>query len=103
MLCRSLERIVQLIPDENTKELKNPMQLEYYLVESESTEDLKDYTDKVFGIEIIKKVGNIEIERELIKNYSHSRQITINMLKVLADNTVTPVSLPYILDDIIGI
>jgi len=103
MLCKTLEKIVQLMPDENTKEIIKPMQLEYYLVESESTEDLKDYTDKVFGIEIIKKVGNTETERELVKNYSHSRQITVNMLNVLAENTVTPVSLLYILDDIIGI
>ncbi|HHW49540.1 MAG TPA: hypothetical protein GXX14_13130 [Clostridiaceae bacterium] len=103
MVSKSLEKIVQLIPDENEMEFKNPMQLEYYLVESESPGDLQTYTDKVFGIEIVKKIGNNEVERKLIRNYSHSRQTTENILKVLAENTVTPVSLPYILDDIIGV
>jgi len=103
MLCKSLEKIVKILPDEGAMEFENPMQLEYYLVESESTEDMEAHTDKVFGLEIIKKVGSVEVERKLIKNYSHSRQTTMNILKLLAENTVTPVSLPYILDDIIGV
>lgn len=103
MISKFLERKIELVPDENEKNLFYPINLEYYLVESDmpGTEDLD--VEKVYGIEIVKKAEGKNTEVGLVKNFSCCRESTREVLMKLADNTVTPVGLPFILDDMIGV
>lgn len=102
MICKCLEKRIELIPDEKLDEFKSPIELEYYLVESD-TEDLEELSnEKVYGIEIVKKIDNTKLENKLVRNFSCCKESTRNVLNKLVNNTVTPLELMFILDDIIG-
>lgn len=103
MIKRYLENKVKLRLDEDSEKFCNNMiELEYYLIESESdgVDDMKN--KKVFGIEIVKRENENYTERELIRNFSCCRESTRHLLGKLASNTVTPMGLPFVLDNIIG-
>jgi len=102
MISRCLEKKVELIPDEELVEMKNSIELEYYLVESEISDLDELKGEKVYGIEIVKKAIDMPVERQVVRNLSCCRESARSMLDKLAYNTVTPVELPFILDDIIG-
>lgn len=100
MICKCLERKIELKPEGAFEGLESPFELEYYLIESDSDEFA---AEKAYGIEIVKKADNVKVENKMVKNYSCCRQETKNILDKIADNMVTPSELLYILDDIIGI
>jgi hypothetical protein len=100
MLYKYLEKKIELIPDETEKEYSNQFELEYYLLESNDAEHAGEST---YGIEIIKKIDNVKVENEKVRNFSYSRQKTQKVLGRLAESIVTPVELLFILDDMIGI
>lgn len=78
------------------------IQVEYYLVKSDS-EGIYGYLgDKVYGIEISKRERDTYAESEIVKNLYNSREKALNVLRVLADNSVTPTGLSFVLDDIMA-
>lgn len=103
MIKRKLEKEVELLADENQKAFNIPIILEYYLLESEIDEITELKGNKVFGIEVIKKIKGINDEVISYKDISCSMEKTQNILNRLAINNVTPISFPYIIEDLIGV
>lgn len=103
MTKRKLEKEVEVIADGYQNSSKFPIKLEYYLLESEMDEigDLRG--KKIFGIEVVKKMQGLEDEIKSYKDLSCCEESTQYILNKLAINSVTPLGLPYVLDDIIGI
>lgn len=98
MMNKYLEKKVEV----NFNELaSSTFCLEYYLVES-MVPNNNQIRDTVYGIEIVKKDGSNHIEKETIRNFSPNRKNTLKTINKLAYNTVTPVAMPFILDDLIG-
>jgi len=79
------------------------MQLEYYLIESDYSQGYDCAGDKVYGIEIVKKDNEYYAESEIIRNLSNSKEDTKGILSLLARNTVTPIGLPSVIDDLIAL
>jgi len=100
MLCKCLEKKIELIPDETEEGQNNSFELEYYLLESN---DIEHNGESIYGFEIIKKKNNVKVENEKVRNFSYCRQNTRKVLQKLADNLVTPVELLFILDDMVGV
>lgn len=104
MLSRHLTGKVEVITnDESVAVPKNIIELEYYLLESDHNEVHQDEAKKIYGIEIVKKEGILNVERETILDFSCCMESTRSLLNTLANNTVTPIALPFILDDMIGV
>ena len=79
------------------------MELEYYLSESEA-----DYGDelagkKIYGIGIIKKSEDKCNEGMLIIDFSSCISRTKEVLKKLASNSVTPIALQSVLEDLVSV
>jgi hypothetical protein len=101
LMKKRLEKRLHLIPEEGI-EFTNEFELHYYLVESEVEYINELKGKKVYGIEIVKKDLEGNHESELIRNISCSRENTKKLLVKLSNNTVTPATMPCILDDILG-
>lgn len=99
MGSRLLEKRVEVNLEDNRK----TFELEYYLIETkiDDIEELKDQT--VYGIEIVKKVDNKEVEGQKVKDFSSSIENVKSLINKLADNIVTPVSMMFVIDDIVGV
>lgn len=101
MITKHLKRKLKL--NKESDSLYNiPMELEYYLIESKL-----DYTDdlsgeKVYGIGIVKRISETSFEENIVHNFSCCINETSELIDKMADNTVTPVSLRTILDDLLG-
>jgi len=101
MLVKYLEKKVELESFDCTA-AEEPIELEYYLLESEIRGEEELDGRKVYGIEVVKRVNDVKVERKIIKDVSCFKESTLEILKRLAENSVTPVSLPFILEDMIG-
>ena len=102
MISKFLEKKVEICKQENTIEPGNMLELEYYLVESDDMAD--DFAEGLgYGVEIIKKELGMAEESKMFKNIYCDREATRLLIEKLAFNNVTPVSLPYILDDSLGV
>ncbi|MCX8130220.1 MAG: DUF6514 family protein [Clostridia bacterium] len=102
MVNRLIEKRIELIPDEHIIGFKSPMKLEYYLIESK-LDDMDELSGKkVYGIEIIKKVDGMKDEVKAVKNLSCNIEKTKDLFEKMVKNFVTPIGLPFILDDMIG-
>lgn len=102
MISKYLERRVELYLGEGTQ-TGGKIQMEYYLVESDNGEIYGNAGDKVYGIEISKKERDNYTESEIIRNLYSNKDKTQDVLRLLAENTVTPVELPAVLDDIMAL
>lgn len=102
MISRFLEKRVEIEPDGFPQRNGNTLELEYYLLESEYAEAGERELLKTYGVEIVKKHQGILNERKQYDNIFNTREKTRNLIALLAENTVTPSSLPYILDDLLG-
>ncbi len=102
MINKYLERKVEMLPEETTGTASD-FELEYYLLESEVNELAELAGKTVYGIEIVKRNGNGSLESELIRNFSCCMENTRDLLTKLAEHTVTPVGLHFILDDMMGV
>ena len=102
MIKKLLEKEIEILTDENQILFNTPIKLEYYLLESELEEIDEKKGEKVFGIEVIKKIQEINDEVISFKDFSSSLEKTKSILNTLAKNSVTPIGLPYVLEDIIG-
>ena len=83
-------------------ELENlcPMDLEYYLLEKSETCSPDLEARKVYGICVSKKVSDLCSEEKSVTEVSCCAETAVSLIQKLADNAVTPVSLLYVLDDI---
>lgn len=98
---KQLERKIDVMLTEDTVSGIKDFSLEYYLLESIAG-DLDELTGKeIFGIEIVKKNGQ-GVETAKVSNISCSREYTGKILDKLAANEVTPVTLKYIIEDIVS-
>jgi len=76
--------------------------LEYYITETEVSNENSAY--KTYGIEIIKKQeinGIVYSEIKTIPGICSSENTVISMIKVIFDNTVTPITLGDIISDML--
>lgn len=99
MINKYLENRVTI--DKNSQfSLKQPIVLEYYIVESEvaCTDDFAGR--KVYGIGISKTSDNVHFEESLVYNFSDNFDKTKNVVNILVKNTVTPVELIPVLENI---
>lgn len=102
MVSRFLEKKVEIILDGFSTKEENSLELEYYLLESECAEDEERRAQKIYGVEIVKRYQGILNEKKQFENIFSTREMTKNLVDLLAVNTVTPSTLPYILDDLLG-
>ena len=102
MISKFLEKRVEFEYDGFLQKLRNTLELEYYLLESDCFEIEDCRSQKTYGIEIVKKHQGILNERRKFENIFSTREKTKNLINLLAENTVTPATLPYILDDLLA-
>lgn len=80
-----------------------PMELRYYLLESEITMEEELIRVKTYGVGIIKETREECSEARLVENFSSSLARTKEVLNLLVRNSVTPISLYNVLEDIAGL
>ena len=88
---------------ENEEEIK----LEYYLINSTRCvdgegkcidgENLVGEETNLYGIKLVKEGS--DYEEDEVTGVTLSEEVAVDLLKLLADNTVTPVSLVEVVDD----
>ncbi|MDP4182956.1 MAG: DUF6514 family protein [Bacillota bacterium] len=103
MLKKYLQQKIDIDSNENCEVTKGKIELEYYILESESSQWDLNLGDKVYGIEIIKKTEEKNIESEFVRNLSNHMDNVKSILDKMVKNSVTPVGLPFVLDDLIGV
>lgn len=103
MMCKFFEKHVVVEGSEQGQKIKNEMELNYYLLESGFDDTDSQETQKAYGIEIIKKQIGRPDEKKQYENIFPSRDKAKSLIELLAEQTVTPSTLSYILDDILGI
>lgn len=101
MTSKCLEKKIEILPLENAVEF--PIELEYYLLESEMVDYEEMGGAKVYGLEIVKRVNETLVEEEIVENFSCCKENVKEILNKLARNAVTPMGLPFILDDMLGV
>ena len=99
MISKKLEKAVFVSELENNCNLVEESEIEYYLLETEN--DLLG-TKRSYGIEVINKKNNL-IESQIIMDFSNKVNYTRSFIKKLADNSVTPTELSYIIDHYLGV
>ena len=80
---------------------KYPIALEYYKI-SNKRKGLVNEEYEVYGVEIIKKeyIGEeIKTESNRIDNITKNEETLDKVIKLLKDNTVTPISLDDVIND----
>ena len=76
------------------------MELEYYLLESSTDYRSEPSDGKIYGIGVLKRISDICFEENMVLNFSCSVSETSKLVDKLADNTVTPIGLQPIIDDL---
>lgn len=72
----------------------------YYLVEKNKEFEEKGKID-IYGVKIQKLKENNVIDESIVNDIFIDKHQTINFINYLKDNTVTPISLEYIVEDYI--
>lgn len=102
MVSKFFEKYVKIECGESDNMQQN-LELEYYLIESSSDGIYDKEICKTYGVEIVKKQKGSDDESRHFDNIFICRDQTKSLLELLAEHTVTPLTLPYILDDMLGI
>jgi hypothetical protein len=102
MINKFLEKRVEIETDENPQTEEKSFELEYYLLESDTDENCEKDLYKGYGVEIIKKHHGFPEESKRFVNIFNTRERTQDLVELLANNTVTPSTLAYVLDDLLG-
>lgn len=102
MMTKYLEKRL-VLEDTEKWGMEFPIELEYYLIESEINyrDDLAG--KKVYGIAISKKISESCFEEKIISNFSCSIKMTKKVIEMLAGNYVTPIGLQPVLEDFLSI
>jgi len=101
MITKYLEKKLKLEGSEEYS-LNRPIELEYYLIESEIGYKDNLSGEKVYGIGILKKVSKVRYEEKVISDFSCCIKKTRQVIDILAGNLVTPIGLQPVLEDILG-
>jgi len=91
-----MKKVDLLYSNEVTLEDDRIMKLEYNITERKNSDSEKPY----YGIQVTKYVDGV-CETEEIEGISYSREKVEAIIKILFQNTVTPVSMVEIVDDLI--
>jgi len=102
MIKKVLEKKIELTPCEHLKDIEYPIKLEYYITESELNDFDELSGETVYGVEIVKILEGNHTEKKSILNYSFCKESTKQILHKLANNSVTPIGLHFVIDDLIG-
>ena len=102
MLSRFQEKRIEIERQEIPGSTGNVMELEYYLVESDQGFENPATEVKSYGIQIIKKQYGMASESIMFRDVHPSREANEKLIMLMACNTVTPATLPYIIDDLFG-
>ena len=92
----------------NREELKNigveyPIKLEYYKTQT-NEENVKNINDIKYGIEVIKTSyieEKVNVEKTCIPEIIKDEARVENILNILKENKVTPISAEYIIEDLL--
>ena len=92
----------------NREELQNigvkyPIKLEYYKTQT-NEENVKNVNDIRYGIEVIKTSyieEKIDVEKTCIPEIIKDEAKVESMLNILKENKATPISVPYIIEDLL--
>ncbi len=99
---RYLRRTVNLDCSDEPNGLTRKIELKYYLVESSAVGNGASSECSIYGIEVVKKENGVE-EVGLVKDICLDREEVAGILDKLALNTVTPVSLHSVLEDLVNV
>lgn len=102
MIFRFFEKHVEVERSEFNWNSNDRIELDYYLLESEFDDADVQGAHRGYGVEIIMKQNGIEEEQKQYRNIYTNRDSAKQLIGLLADQTVTPSSLSYVLDDLIG-
>ena len=102
MISRYFQKKIELDSIDNELRFKSPIELEYYLLESEINDCQELFGKKAYGVEIVKKINDQHFETESVRNLSCSKKSAQTILDKLAINGVTPVGLLFVIDDILA-
>lgn len=93
--------------DEMLHQKNSKISLEYYLLESDYKDEEAENAVKTFGVELIKKEYHLERmineEQKVAKYLFLDRNKVERLLEDLSNNTVTPMGLYSVLDNLIGV
>lgn len=102
MASKFLEKRVEIECGESGYQEGNTMELEYYLIESMTDCIGNNGIQKTYGVEIKIKQQGIPGESISFENVYPSREKTMSLIELLAEQTVTPSTLAYVMDDLLG-
>lgn len=113
---RFFERHVEIVLNDNSQIHEATLDLDYYLLESERKRQIVKCIDEVsgnvitkneicksYGVEVVKRQAGAPDEKEGFEDVFQSKEKALKLVRMLADHTVTPSTLAYVLDDLIGI
>lgn len=105
MVDKKLYKKVNL--DEGLHQKGSKISLEYYLIEDNYKDEVEEREVKTFGVELIKKEYSLNSiigkEQKTAKHISLDRVKVERLLEDLSSNTVTPMGLYSVLDNLIGV
>ena len=100
----SIRKQVRKVTVSVTENEERSFVLEYSILQKETY--VEGNYEKTYGIEVLKKenthFGTMRIEYRKIFDIFCTEQETVNVIDILADNTVTPTSLYDIIEQFIG-
>lgn len=115
-MTKFFERHVEIERNDNSQIPETTLDLDYYLLESERERQIVKCIDEVtgnaitqkeicksYGVEIVKRQSGAPDEKQRYEDVFQNKERTQKLIQMLADQTVTPSTLAYILDDLIGI
>jgi hypothetical protein len=102
MISKVLKKKLELKED-NTLFYSKPFELEYYLLESDSDYQGKDANEKIYGVGVLKKTSGECCEEDMVLNCFSSIEETNKLVNKLVENTVTPVGLKSVVEDLLKI
>lgn len=105
MTDKKLYKTVSL--DGNFHQKDSKISLEYYLLEADYKDEGAENKFKTYGVELIKKEYHLDSiineEQKTAKHLSLDQTKVERLLENLSGNTVTPMSLYSVLDNLIGV
>jgi len=92
--------------DEDLREtdIKNKVELKYYKIKSDNRISLNENNKPIYGIEVVKKeyINDNEFIEEIdeVSNVTDNQNSVNNILELLKNYKVTPISLRNVLEDL---
>lgn len=103
MVNKYLKRRMNIPMKDYLSDFKEPISLEYYLLECEDNGNNDEIGVCIgYGVEVVKILSDKPVESNSFNNITHCKKAALDIINILARNTVTPIELPYVLDNIVG-